>query len=413
MRHLAQRLRSSLPSISSSSSENTSDPSSDPSSDHPSSQRSSWLSARVGRVPVIALIALALVLAGAGTSAVWSAGNKTVNLSVDGQSRTVQTRSDDVRGVLEAADIRLTSHDLVAPSLESSVGDDADVTVRYGRPVQVNLDGDSDTVWTTARTVGSAIDDLGLRYNGAAYSESRDLSIGRDGVKLRVATPKKFSLTNGAMNKRKVTVSAITVREALSKLGIKTDRDDLVRPGLSSNLDDGDKVVVTRRATVSKRVPHERIGFKTIERKDPEADSGVTEEIRAGKSGDRAVTYRVKFRNGTVVSRKQVSAEVLRKPVSRIVSVGTKEAPEPEASSTAPVANPGIWDRIAGCESGGNWQINTGNGYYGGLQFNLGTWQAYGGTGRPDQHSREEQIAVAERLAAAQGGYGAWPVCGG
>ena len=55
---------------------------------------------------------------------------------------------------------------------------------------------------------------------------------------------------------------------------------------------------------------------------------------------------------------------------------------------------------------------NTGNGYYGGLQFNLGTWRAYGGSGRPDQNSREAQIAVAERVRAAEGGYGAWPVCG-
>ena len=70
------------------------------------------------------------------------------------------------------------------------------------------------------------------------------------------------------------------------------------------------------------------------------------------------------------------------------------------------------WDRVAQCESGGNWHAHTGNGYYGGLQFSLGTWRAYGGSGRPDQHSRAEQIAVAERVRAAEGGYGAWPVCG-
>ena len=70
-----------------------------------------------------------------------------------------------------------------------------------------------------------------------------------------------------------------------------------------------------------------------------------------------------------------------------------------------------VWDRVAACESGGDWNINTGNGYYGGLQFNLGTWQAYGGTGLPSNNSREAQIAVAERLRAATGGYGSWPGC--
>ncbi|WP_019815773.1 transglycosylase family protein [Saccharomonospora saliphila] len=69
------------------------------------------------------------------------------------------------------------------------------------------------------------------------------------------------------------------------------------------------------------------------------------------------------------------------------------------------------WDAIAECESGGDWSINTGNGYYGGLQFKLSTWQAYGGTGMPHESSRSEQIAVAERVLDGQG-IGAWPVCG-
>ena len=70
-----------------------------------------------------------------------------------------------------------------------------------------------------------------------------------------------------------------------------------------------------------------------------------------------------------------------------------------------------MWDPLAQCESGGNWAINTGNGYYGGLQFNLGTWQSYGGTGLPSNNSRETQIAIATKLRDATGGYGAWPGC--
>lgn len=69
------------------------------------------------------------------------------------------------------------------------------------------------------------------------------------------------------------------------------------------------------------------------------------------------------------------------------------------------------WDAIAACESGGNWAINTGNGYYGGLQFTLGTWRGNGGSGMPHQASRAEQIRVAENVLRSQG-IGAWPVCG-
>ena len=69
------------------------------------------------------------------------------------------------------------------------------------------------------------------------------------------------------------------------------------------------------------------------------------------------------------------------------------------------------WDAVANCESSGNWHINTGNGYYGGLQFTLSTWHANGGSGNPANASREEQIRVAENVLASQG-IGAWPVCG-
>ncbi len=80
-------------------------------------------------------------------------------------------------------------------------------------------------------------------------------------------------------------------------------------------------------------------------------------------------------------------------------------------SGTA-AADSGVnWDAIAACESGGNWAINTGNGYYGGLQFSPATWAANGGAGLPHQASREEQIRVAENVLRTQG-IGAWPTCG-
>lgn len=69
-----------------------------------------------------------------------------------------------------------------------------------------------------------------------------------------------------------------------------------------------------------------------------------------------------------------------------------------------------VWDQLAQCESGGNWSINTGNGFSGGLQFTPSTWAAYGGNGAPENATREQQIAVAERVQASQG-WGAWPAC--
>ncbi|MFK4103531.1 transglycosylase family protein [Streptomyces sp. NPDC019531] len=84
------------------------------------------------------------------------------------------------------------------------------------------------------------------------------------------------------------------------------------------------------------------------------------------------------------------------------------------ATGSASAATASEWDTVAQCESGGNWSINTGNGYYGGLQFSASTWAAYGGTqyaAQANQASKAQQIAVAEKVLASQG-KGAWPVCG-
>jgi hypothetical protein len=95
-------------------------------------------------------------------------------------------------------------------------------------------------------------------------------------------------------------------------------------------------------------------------------------------------------------------------PTPRPVRTAAPRAPAPP-----PPSGDAVWDKLAQCESGGNWAINTGNGYYGGLQFSLSTWLSYGGDAyapRPDLASREEQIAVAERLRAKRG-YAPWPAC--
>jgi len=87
-------------------------------------------------------------------------------------------------------------------------------------------------------------------------------------------------------------------------------------------------------------------------------------------------------------------------------------APMALATGTANADSGVNWDAVASCESGNNWSTNTGNGYYGGLQFTVGTWKGNGGSGMPHHASREEQIRVAENVLNSQG-IGAWPVCGG
>lgn len=97
--------------------------------------------------------------------------------------------------------------------------------------------------------------------------------------------------------------------------------------------------------------------------------------------------------------------------LARVVVAGVVLAGTPLVlAGTANAASDNVWDQIAQCESGGRWNTNTGNGFQGGLQFTPSTWRAYGGSGSAASASREQQIAVAEKVLAAQG-WGAWPVC--
>jgi hypothetical protein len=98
----------------------------------------------------------------------------------------------------------------------------------------------------------------------------------------------------------------------------------------------------------------------------------------------------------------------LTRRAAQVTLVGAlAAAPLTLAAGTASATD---WDAIAQCESSGNWNTDTGNGYGGGLQFTDSTWHAYGGKGSPESASREQQIQVAEKVKAGQG-MGAWPVC--
>ncbi|MEU1575303.1 transglycosylase family protein [Streptomyces collinus] len=103
---------------------------------------------------------------------------------------------------------------------------------------------------------------------------------------------------------------------------------------------------------------------------------------------------------------------------SRVIAIagvtGAAVAAPLMAAGNASAATASEWDAVAQCESGGNWSINTGNGYYGGLQFSASTWSGYGGTkyaSTADQATKDQQIEIAEKVLASQG-KGAWPVCG-
>ena len=357
---------------------------------------------------VLGGLVAAVILALAGTTYGYASLNHTVTLSLDGKSKQISTGGDTVGEVLQAEGIEVGDHDIVAPALDQPVDEGGAISVRFGKPLDLSVDdGKEKTYWVTATDVGGALEEIGSRYLGADLSVSRGGSIDRDGLSLDVVTEKTVKVA--VAGKKPVTrkLPALTAREALEQMDVRIDKHDQITPGGRHQLEDGDRIVFTDFKVVTKRVKDEAIDFETVEREDSSMYEGNSQTVRAGQPGSRDVTYRITYRNGELVAQKVLKQDVLEEPVSRIVEVGTKE----EAPAVNYASGNTVWDQLAQCESGGNWAINTGNGYYGGLQFNLGTWQAYGGTGLPSNASRENQIAIATKVRDASGGYGAWPAC--
>jgi uncharacterized protein YabE (DUF348 family) len=355
----------------------------------------------LSKTALIALGAVA-VLAVAGATVGYSALSTKVTVSLDGEPREVSAMGDTVGEVLESEDIEVGEHDIVAPGLDEQVDDGDEISVRFGRELALTVDGKTSTHWVHGTEVSEALAEIGRPFGGADLSTSRSMSIGRDGAEIEVVTAKR--LTVSLAGKKPVTrkITALTVEEALDELKVDLDKYDETKPALDATLDDGVRLTYTDIEVVEKRFKKEPVDFETVEQEDDSMSEGTTEVVREGREGLRDVTYRIFFRNGEVDGRKVLRQEVVRAPVSEIVKVGTASA---YASGNT------VWDQLAQCESGGNWAINTGNGYYGGLQFSLSTWQAYGGTGLPSEASRETQIMIAERVRAATGGYGSWPAC--
>ena len=357
-------------------------------------------------IPVVAAGATTLALA--GTTFGYANLNKTVTLSIDGQTTQVRTSADTVSALLSSREIEVTGHDVVAPNLDAKVDDGTRVAVKFGRQVTFTVDGAQQTIWTTATTVDDAIDALGMDLAGAELSASRSSGIGRQGLAIIIGTQKQVVIID-AGKKRTITTTGQTLADALAAAKITVDNDDKLSAKPNTRLLDGAKFRFTR-VDISAKTKKVKVDYNTDRKKSSKLRKGVTKIDTPGVRGVRAVTYKIVRHNGKIVDRDKIKSKLIKKPVTEVVLVGTKTVRKSSGSNGSSTPSGSVWDKLAQCESGGNWSINTGNGYYGGLQFSLSTWRAYGGSGYPHKASREEQIRIAKKLQAAAG-WGSWPAC--
>jgi resuscitation-promoting factor RpfB len=356
-------------------------------------------------------IAQAAVLVSLVAGAVaFAQADKSVTLSVDGKTSAVHVIGSTVGDVLASQKIKVGPHDVVAPAVSAPIRDDQKVVVRYGRLLTVTVDGQAKEFWTTSTTVTGALSELGIRADSAKLSVSRSQPLGRTGLAMSVTMPKDVTVAVDGTTRRAQTTGA-TVADMLSELNVTLGTKDRVAPALTTPVAKSGMKVAVARVTENNVTATETIDFGTNRQNDAAVFTGDTKTKTAGIQGSKVVTYLDTRVDGKLESHTSKSSRVTRAPVTRILGVGTKAHPVSapvgsRSSGGGSTVNAGMWDRIAQCESGGNWSINTGNGYYGGLQFDRGTWTSNGGgTYAPTANlaSRTQQIAVANKVYAARG----------
>ncbi|MGQ4417611.1 ubiquitin-like domain-containing protein [Streptomyces sp. SAS_269] len=352
------------------------------------------------------LLPQALVVAFlAGGTTAFVAEDKAVELSVDGRQRTLHTFADDVSGLLDEEGLRVGGHDMIAPAPGTALASGDEVAVRYGRPVRLKLDGQERQVWTTSPTVDGALRELGVRAEGAYLSSSRSRSIGRAGLALDVRTERTVTVMADG-RARTIRTNAATVREAVEEAGIALRGQDTTSVPPESFPRDGQTVTVLR-VHGFREVREERIPFHVKRVKDHSLFRGTEVVERPGQPGLRQVTYYLRTVNGVREKPHRESSEVVRRPRTQVVKVGTK--PRPTSGRGADGLN---WRALAACESGGRPNAVDPSGTYGGLyQFDTSTWRSLGGNGRPQDASVEEQTNRAKKLYVRRGA-GPWPHCG-
>ena len=348
---------------------------------------------------------LATLLVGGGLAVV---NKKDVTIDVNGQQMDLVTMSNSVEGALKQAGIKIGPDDLIVPSPSERLTRTESIKVRSAKSVAVVVDGQEKTIKSTALTVDELVSEIGSEIGGVnegdLLSKGRDTVIPADGMKLDITRPKVVSINDGG-DVTYTQMAASNVGDLLRRRNINPE--DVVTPSITSPVKAGMDVRIDRVRTdqVRETVPFEAPANYKDDATAFEGDEVVEE---AGTPGSKEVKRSIRIVNGkeesnTVISEKEVAPA---KPAT--IKRGTK------AKSSAPsVANGSVWDSLAQCEAGGNWAINTGNGFSGGLQFTPSTWLAYGGGQyAPQAHlaTREQQIAVASKVQAGQG-WGAWPAC--
>jgi uncharacterized protein YabE (DUF348 family) len=339
--------------------------------------------------------------------------NKTITLNVDGKVTSVQTFGGTVGQVVKSANLELKPADRVSPAIDSTVQNGTVINVNQAKEVKVSLDGSEKTVNTTAQDVEDLVTELGVA-SASSVSVPKDAQLSVAGSFVSISTPKSVSIVADGKVET-ATTTAATVGKVLEDAGLTLGANDRSSQPANAPVVSNMVIKVSRVDNGQTAVTTEEVPFTTETVESAELLKGEKEVTQAGSAGKVEKTFKLVLVDGREASRTLVTEAVTAQPVTEKITVGTKAKPVAQAAPAAgantgaaapAMMNEAMWDKIAQCEAGGNWSTNTGNGYYGGLQFDIQTWIGSGGGAyapNASLASKAQQIDIANRVYAQRG----------
>lgn len=327
---------------------------------------------------LLVVAAVGLIISTGGHPTRNEHNSNVVVVNYDKKERTIPTDAKTVGQLLERLDIKLKEGDVVEPSRETEIAsDNFRINVYRAVPVTV-VDGDQKTfTYSAAATPRSIVKQAGV----SVYPEDKlellptenfleESSIG-ERVVVNRATPVTLNLYGTPASLR---THAKTVGDLVQQRGIKVDKEDTIQPSLETPITKDTQIFLIRKGTQIQTV-EEAVPMPVESVSDPSLAYGTAAVRQQGAPGKKLVTYQIELQNGQEVGRKVIQEVVSVEPVKQILAKGNK--PLTVSLQT--------WlYKLRMCESGGNYQTNTGNGFYGAYQFMRSTWDRIATRVRPD-----------------------------
>ncbi len=343
-----------------------------------------------------------------GVQTIGANNARVVHLVIDDKEQVIPTHAPTVQELLARLHIEVGPQDIIEPALATEISDtNFRISLYRARSVLVEDEGSKKIIITAEPSPEGVIKSAGL----TVYPEDRvsrlpvmidPVEVLQEGIVTERFVVNRATLVHLNLygNPFSTRTHAATVDELLTEKEIKPLPEDTVQPSPSTPIQENLQIfILTKGKQIESR--EEQIDPPLERREDPGADIGVTVVVEPGAPGKRVVTYEIELENGKEVRRREIQSVIIQQPAKRIVRIGTKKKTFSGSFEAALAA-------LRSCE--GSYTSNTGNGYYGAYQYDIGTWNNF--AGYPNAAAAPPYVQDQKAWETYQRrGWSPWPSC--